>query len=650
MKKQLGLLTFLVCATLATAQEVYTTWTGHKNVILNTAASGANVSSTVTAFPVLVRLGAADSNIFIQSVGSGADLRFTKTNNTTRLAHQIEKWDSAGKSAAIWVLVDTVRGNINNQSVRIHWGKSGAADSSSGSAVFQTSNGFQAVWHMNNGGTGTENDGTSNGFTATPSATAPTNNASGAIGAARTFNGSSSYLVALNTAASTLNFPEGGPFTLSAWINSTANGQKVILGKSDYTYSLQLNSGSNYEGCDFQSGQGWYCAASDQPPTGQWIHYANVVNALAESLYVNGVLVSGSPTLGSSGNARRADYNVFIGAMIAGTAPGTASAGTKSRYWNGSIDEVEMSSVARSSAWMALAFQNQQATQTLVSLSDTIPAFAVSPTITAQPASKSVAQGSTVKFGAAATASGTLTFKWVKNNTDTVRTVSGVAFDPLTLTNVLIADNNATYKAVVINSIGNAVSSDATLNVNIAAAIGSQPTAQNVTQGGTVKFAVTATGTNLTFKWVKNNTDTLKVATGVTSDTLTLTNVPPTDNSATYKVVISNPLNQVVSNSVSLTVVGILSGSARGSLGMWTSGHALQFRFPEGMPALRVSVMDLWGRAVWSHTVASGTREMTWNENNSTSGRTPSGIYLVRVALNSKPSSLLLERKILLTR
>ena len=86
MKKQLGYCGVLLCVALASAQEDYSTWGGHKNVILNTALSGANLSTTVTSFPVLVRLGAADSAIFAQSVGRGADLRFSKANNTTRVA------------------------------------------------------------------------------------------------------------------------------------------------------------------------------------------------------------------------------------------------------------------------------------------------------------------------------------------------------------------------------------------------------------------------------------------------------------------------------------------------------------------------------------------------------------------------------------
>src|SRR6185295_11505385 len=157
MKKQLGLIIPFFCISLAAAQDDYSTWTRHKNVIMNTSSSGAKVIPNVFNFPVLVRLGAADTAIFAQAAGNGSDIRFSKSNLTVHLSYQIEKWDSAGKSAAIWVLVDTILGNINNQRIRMHWGKSGAADSSNGAAVFKTANGFQAVWHMN-GATATSNE------------------------------------------------------------------------------------------------------------------------------------------------------------------------------------------------------------------------------------------------------------------------------------------------------------------------------------------------------------------------------------------------------------------------------------------------------------------------------------------------------------
>ncbi|MCD6023886.1 MAG: hypothetical protein K0Q91_802, partial [Fibrobacteria bacterium] len=96
---------------------------------------------------MLVRLGAEDSDIFTAAKAGGADIRFDKLNGT-HLPYQIESWDAVGKSAAIWVLMDTVKGNSSAQNVRMRWGNAGAFDSSSGTAVFDTAKGFKAVWHF----------------------------------------------------------------------------------------------------------------------------------------------------------------------------------------------------------------------------------------------------------------------------------------------------------------------------------------------------------------------------------------------------------------------------------------------------------------------------------------------------------------------
>jgi hypothetical protein len=56
-------LTFLITGLLAglfpslsLGQGSYTAWSGHRDIVLNTSATGANVTGNVTKFPVLVRL------------------------------------------------------------------------------------------------------------------------------------------------------------------------------------------------------------------------------------------------------------------------------------------------------------------------------------------------------------------------------------------------------------------------------------------------------------------------------------------------------------------------------------------------------------------------------------------------------------------
>jgi hypothetical protein len=172
----------------------------------------------VAKFPVLIRLDSSSFNAgFGQAAAGGADLRFTKANTTTRLPHQIESWNAAAKKAAVWVLLDSLKGG-GIDSLRMHWGNATAPNLSSGPSVFDTANGFEAVWHMN-ATAGNEMDATVNGYVATAT-NGPTDSA-GAIGPTRVFNGTDQYFRVVGSAAGRLSFSVLNSYTLSAWANPT---------------------------------------------------------------------------------------------------------------------------------------------------------------------------------------------------------------------------------------------------------------------------------------------------------------------------------------------------------------------------------------------------------------------------------------------
>ena len=85
----------------------------------------------------------------------------------------------------------------------------------------------------------------------------------------------------------------------------------------------------------------------------------------------------------------------------------------------------------------------------------------------------------------------------------------------------------------------------------VAAAIQIQPSNVSITEGDTAKISVTATGSNLAYRWIKNDSDTL---TGDTLPTLTLPNVQFSEDSTTYKCRVSNGAGSVVSLPARLRV------------------------------------------------------------------------------------------------
>ena len=68
------------------------------------------------------------------------------------MPHAIELWDKASGSAAVWVLLDLVKGNSKDQSIVMKWGHSSAPDISDSKAVFKRQNGFVGVWHLDEDG------------------------------------------------------------------------------------------------------------------------------------------------------------------------------------------------------------------------------------------------------------------------------------------------------------------------------------------------------------------------------------------------------------------------------------------------------------------------------------------------------------------
>jgi len=144
----LVMLTVTLAVSTVMAQEDYSQWASNRDVVLNTKAAGANVSVTQINFPVLIRLTAADSAVFAAAQSNGQDIRFAKPNGV-HLAYQIEQWNATAKSAVLWVLVDTIKGNDSAVYCKMYFGKLGASDSSKASTVFDTSNGYQGVWHLN---------------------------------------------------------------------------------------------------------------------------------------------------------------------------------------------------------------------------------------------------------------------------------------------------------------------------------------------------------------------------------------------------------------------------------------------------------------------------------------------------------------------
>jgi hypothetical protein len=202
---------------------------------------------------------------------------------------------------------------------------------------------------------------------------------------------------------------------------------------------------------------------------------------------------------------------------------------------------------------LALALWGCVATIHPSSTKPTLPVFA------AQPAGQSVVLGHTATFSVTVTGTAPFTYQWQKNNAN----ISGATSSSYTTPATVSGDSGAAFRVVVTNSAGSATSNAATLTVDPSAvrpSITTQPTNQTVTVGQAATFSVVATGTApLSYQWQKNNANIF----GATSATYTTPATISADNSATFRVIVTNPVTSVTSNSATLTVnpIGTSSGT-----------------------------------------------------------------------------------------
>jgi len=202
---------------------------------------------------------------------------------------------------------------------------------------------------------------------------------------------------------------------------------------------------------------------------------------------------------------------------------------------------------------------NSAGTATSNSATLTVDAGGVRPGITTQPANQTVTVGQAATFFVVATGTAPLSYQWQKDNAN----ISGATAASYTTPPTVSSDNGATFRMVLTNSVGSAVSVSATLTVNPASvgpSIITQPANQTVTVGQTASFSVVAAGTApLTYQWQKNNAN----ISGATAVSYT---PPPTvsgDNNATFRVMVTNPVSSVTSNSATLIVnpIGAFTGT-----------------------------------------------------------------------------------------
>jgi hypothetical protein len=120
-----------------------------------------NVGSNLTDFPVLVSL-ASDTDLAADAQADFDDILFTAADGTTKLSHEIEKYNETTGELVAWVKVPTVSSSADTV-FYMYYGNASATNQQDPTGVW--SNGYAGVWHLKEDPSGTApqmNDSTLN--------------------------------------------------------------------------------------------------------------------------------------------------------------------------------------------------------------------------------------------------------------------------------------------------------------------------------------------------------------------------------------------------------------------------------------------------------------------------------------------------------
>jgi len=313
----------------------------------------------------------------------GYDIIFTSDSaGQNRLDHEIDTYDASSGAIDLWVRIPLLSHTADTTIYM--WYGNAAVSVSQENKPGVWSNGYAAVYHLGNGTSTTAFDstGANSGEISASAISSP-------IGGGISLDGSGSQYMLLPNSSS---LKPTAALTLEAWVNPTSVGSWNKVFSVDYhanggwsspfqAYSLStVGTVSNPVFQVSNNATIYYAAAGTVLPLSRWSHLVGTFDGQTSHIFVNGVEdPTGIPVPGNI------DYGTSK-AVVVGKDSIYSSA---SDAWNGRLDELRVSSVARTADWVATEYNNQNSPETFVSITGEAPAVippqitTISPTATA---------------------------------------------------------------------------------------------------------------------------------------------------------------------------------------------------------------------------------------------------------------------------
>jgi len=327
-------------------------WSYRKKITIN----HTKVEANLTNFPVLISITDTDLRDYAQ--GDGDDIKFTASDGTTQLDHEIENFDGGTGELVAWVEVLSLSSSTDTD-IYMYYGNATCPSQEDVEGTWDTD--FEMVQHLKDDpDTSHTTDSTSNDNDGTKKGANDPIETGGKIDRAQDF--SSDHI-------SCGDLGIGDSYTAECWIKAD-----TLTGTGDYdTYGFTVMASA-------VSGQGYplwltvrgtevrLWAYETTPGTGGWrettgaglnttgdFHIvATAIRSSTTKVYVNGV-----ERLSFTNDGEVSWTNIFT---IGDLRPNRAI------YFDGTIDEVRISDIARDADWIETSYNNQSTPSTFYSL------------------------------------------------------------------------------------------------------------------------------------------------------------------------------------------------------------------------------------------------------------------------------------------
>ena len=315
----------------AQAQEWLDNWFYRKEITIDSS----KIDDDLIDIPVLVSLSTSTFD-FSKARSDGYDIRFTSDDGETLLDYERERHDDANESAEYWV--KTNASSTASTTFYMYYGNPTASDGESATSTWN--NDYAGVWHKNDGPSQAILDSTANENHGTKKGSGEPAEADGKIGKAQSYDGSDDYV---NLSDSSF-LPFGtGAFSIAFWF-------KPIALTTSWNTLFETRPSNSLTGIWFGVRAGIFEIYQD---TAKW----NGTTTISNNNWYHVVIIGNGGAAGSrnikvylngtqEGSTWTTDYNLTNIRLWFGRYHGSGLC------WPGLIDEISVSDIARSEAWI----------------------------------------------------------------------------------------------------------------------------------------------------------------------------------------------------------------------------------------------------------------------------------------------------------